>query len=224
MTKDQVELYKKYFSPGLLQSTLINELIEKFCKETPIVLIRDYDILGSSFYHIRAVVKSIAEEINKETPCTSEDVFLHWLTNAIYNDRFLPKHRNTFKNFTCENCGGMVCLTGGREQRYREIKVGLKMPIPSNICIPTCGKCKEEYSIPEVMEPLDELLENNYQVAVKALFEMLPSNGDYIAGDYLKDKFSKNYNTGILDYALKDLEKSCKIVIDVENHRYNRVL
>jgi hypothetical protein len=57
----------------------------------------------------------------------------------------------------CPECGGVVQLCQG-EGRTRELRRGVVVPIPDDFEILTCVKCGETYMIPEVSEPLDQLL------------------------------------------------------------------
>lgn len=58
---------------------------------------------------------------------------------------------------SCSECGGEVKLLTGTK-RTREYRFGVSLPIPDDFEIPTCIKCKEEYMVPEISEPLDKIL------------------------------------------------------------------
>lgn len=62
----------------------------------------------------------------------------------------------------CPECGGEVRMLSA-PGRTREFKRGVLLSIPTEFEIPTCSQCGEEMMIPEVSEPLDALLEQQYR-------------------------------------------------------------
>jgi hypothetical protein len=56
---------------------------------------------------------------------------------------------NTFKKFTCAECGGTADMLESRG-RTMEYARGYSVPIPDGFMIPTCLRCGELYIIPEI--------------------------------------------------------------------------
>lgn len=57
----------------------------------------------------------------------------------------------------CGECGGSVELRAG-EGRTREVVRGVVVPIPDDFALPTCVRCGETFSVPEVSDALDKML------------------------------------------------------------------
>lgn len=70
----------------------------------------------------------------------------------------------------CDECGGRVALRFG-PGRTREFLRGLRMDVPEDFGTPACERCGEEYMVPEVSEPLDELLGREFARRVQTTEE-----------------------------------------------------
>lgn len=68
---------------------------------------------------------------------------------------------NTFKKFTCSECGGIVEMSCG-VGRTRQYSRGYRVPIPDDFLIPTCGRCGDIYVLPEFEGELNAVLEKQF--------------------------------------------------------------
>jgi hypothetical protein len=68
---------------------------------------------------------------------------------------------NTFKKFTCSECGGTVDMSRG-VGRIRNYSRGYKVPIPDDFLLPTCNRCGDIYVLPEIQGELNAILEKRF--------------------------------------------------------------
>ena len=69
-----------------------------------------------------------------------------------------------FKSFRCGECGTpeSVKLLPGKNRTY-QVVYGFDTLIPDDFLIPTCEKCGETYSVPEIDEVLHPILRDIFQ-------------------------------------------------------------